>query len=389
MTSSIKLPAEINSFTRAQHTRLNALITSRLPLALPLHSSSPDVYLTGLLPFANVYIAFEKAWSEICTRHTPFNHIRGEDLWVDVPLAHPSSESQDSAATQLLGASTLAPPPEMAVLTLLRTLRPNGLARTDRLIRDIAILVGISRDEVPAFLEKHQSDSSTLFTQHIEAAVAEKPQLLIAYAFVMYMAIFSGGRWIRSVLAAPGASFWATSEKPGSPPASPALSPTSSVHEKLRTFTAAQQERFEAAGLSFWFWSGMNDGVDIKAEFKRRLDSFESVLTEEMRQDVIEEAKEIFIRCEGLVGELDEAVGRQGVVIQSVKSQSRANDELGQSTAVIERQAAKPGLLDRLGLRPSPGQNWTEMPGYAGLALAISCAGWYAMYHAGTWNDVF
>jgi len=132
----------------------------------------------------------------------------------------------------------------------------------------------------------------------------------------------------------------------------------------------------------------MNDGTDIKAEVKRRLDGMESVLTEEMRQEVVDEAREIFIRCEGLVSELDERVGRQGVIIQGAKHRAQESEASEASTIVLERPPTKPGMMERLGLQPLPGQHWTEMPGYAGLALAISCVGWYAMYHAGTWNSV-
>jgi heme oxygenase len=380
---------------RSLHTHLNALITSRLPLALPPHSSSPDTYLTGLLPFAQVYIAFERAWDQVCARHiSPTHTFRGDELWVDVPLG--ASEdghlpgSQDSTTTQLLGASQIAPPPELAVLALLRSLRPRGLPRANRVRRDIASLAGIPLEEVDTYLTDHASDATILFTQHIEAAVAGNPHVLLAYAFVMYMAVFSGGRWIRSMLASPGAAFWSAVDLPASPPGSPWLDASyavSSVQEKLRTFTQAQQEVLETAGLSLWFWSGLSDGLDIKADFKKQLDAVEGLLTAEMRSDIIAEAREIFIRCEGLVGELDERVGRQGLVVMGIKSRDRKeleteNDDVRRSTTKLLPHAN--GGWWKLPEWGTP--DWAEAPGYAGWALIFSCVSWYAMYQAGAFG---
>jgi heme oxygenase len=302
--------------------------------------------------------------------------------------------SQDStSATQLLGASQIAPAPEIAVLTLLRSLRPHGLRRTDRLRRDLATLAGIRSDEVDGFLAAHRSDAAQAFVEHIEAVVAERPHVLVAYAFVLYMAIFSGGRWIRSVLASAGPGFWsaaaAAATEPGrgavstcSPPGSPELLAAAwlgtSVHEKLRTFSREQQERYERLGLSFWFWSSLEDGLDIKAEFKRRLDGIERLLTEDMRREVVEEAREVFVRCESLVGELDELVGRQGEVVEGLKS--RQMKESQEHKTVVLHARKKGGFMGLWPRRP-----WID-GGFIGLALAVSSVSWYAMYHAGLWD---
>jgi hypothetical protein len=198
------------------------------------------------------------------------------------------------------------------------------------------------------------------------------------------MAIFSGGRWIRSVLATAGVGFWSSDPTTRSPPASPSMSASfgTSVHEKLRSFTLAQQERYEALGLSFWFWSSLDDGLDIKAEFKRRLDGMEGLLTEGMRKDVVSEAREIFVRCEGLVGELDESVGRNGHVVQGAKSREMAEYEDDEKTVVLD-------VKDR-GHFASwwPRRPWVDASAAIGLALAISSVSWYAMYQAGIWDSI-
>jgi heme oxygenase len=347
------------SLFRNLHTHLNALITSRLPLAIPPHVSTPDTYLSGLIPFARVYIAFEKVWDEITA---DISALKLEENWIDVPLDESIAISQsllleveqnengdqqeDSQHRQ-----------EARVVLALRSLRPHGLARGDRLKRDISALAGIDLSEVDAFLARHESDATRAFISHIAEAVASKPQVLLAYGFVLYMAIFSGGRWIRSTLAGSGEEFWANDNS-----ASPSTSRESSVSERLRTFSLAAQDRFETLGLAFWFFPSLSDGLDIKNEFKKRLEHVEKLLSPSMREDVIAEARDIFIRCEDLVGELDQSVGRQGNLI---------------------RRVARTVQPSRLPARlPTVVANWYEISSFAGLALLVSCASWYAMYHA-------
>lgn len=324
----------------------------------------------------------------------PSAQVSKLEPWVDVPLERTedssSTSSQESAATQFLSASQVSSSSEVAVLALLRTLRPHGLARTRRIHRDIASLAGIALDDVDTYLLEHTSDASAHFTQHIEAIVANKPHVLLAYAFVMYMAIFSGGRWIRSMLAAPGAGFWSAFELPQSPPGSPPIGlayAASSVHEKLRTFNQTQQETFEKTGLSLWFWSGLNDGLDIKAEFKHQLDLANELLTEEMRSDILAESRDIFIRCESLVGELDERVGRMGIVVKGVKSREEEALEAGEAESEGALKFAPELGQDR---SQNPGWliSWTEAPPsrFAGLAIAIGCLGWYVLHYSGVFD---
>jgi hypothetical protein len=235
--------------------------------------------------------------------------------------------------------------------------------------------------------------------------------LLIAYAFVLYMAVFSGGRWIRSVLAGPGEPFWATAAQPhadatlardaaagdqsdlgASSSSSPLLSASaldSSVYEKLRTFSLAQQDAFEQLGLSFWFFPSLSDGLDVKNEFKRRLERVERLLTGEMRAEVLAEAKRVFVHCEGVVGELDEFVGRQGLIVRStvraVHGEGEGVPADGQKGTRRERDGGMGARARQWQGRLQRG-NWYEAPGFAGLALVLSCVSWYAMYHAGVWS---
>jgi len=89
----------------------------------------------------------------------------------------------------------------------------------------------------------------------------------------MYMAIFSGGRWIRQQLADAGPDF-------------------------------------ELAFLSF---DGDEDGEDLKRDFKAGLARAEEMLSPQERQEVVEEAQALFGRCIALVAVLDREVRWQYV----------------------------------------------------------------------------
>ena len=132
------------------------------------------------------------------------------------------------------------------------------------------------------------------FVRHIKEVACRKPHALIAYSWVMYMALFNGGRWIREQLAAARDVTWALDED--------AI--------ELAAGSSEGMERREA-GLSFWYFEGTEDGDDIKAEFKARLIDVGTMLDSTYRADVVEEANEIFERCAGLVEEIDQMVARQ------------------------------------------------------------------------------
>jgi heme oxygenase len=302
---------------------------------------------------------------------------------------NPDGNSDTTAATTT--ATTAAPPNESEtrpllsspalVLSVLKALRPHGLARSDRLRRDLATLLGINANEVDSFLQGVGSDATNAFVEHINQSVTEKPHLLIAYAFTLYLAIFSGGRWIRSLLAAPGRTFWSPDMSASASMEASIGHFESSVHERLRSFTMEQQECFEELGLAFWFFSSLNDGLDIKAEFKRRLEGAESLLTPQMKAEIVAEARDIFLRCEGLVGELDEFVGRQGNIVNGGK---RSGATYKPKSSRMQKTQSK-GWLGRAWKAGTTYGHRYDVHGYAALALVISSVSWYAMYHNGTW----
>jgi len=252
------ISAEINKATRKHHTELNRLIIERLPLALPPHASDPALLGQGLATFSQTFFAFEEVWQQI------------EDG------KHALSRYDPDRAQ------------EYDVVSSLAFLRPIGLARSERLRKDLEY---ISKRTGKGVQRTGAVDKQ--LAQQIQEIVNKKPHVLIAYAWVMYMAIFSGGRWIRQQLTNAGPEFW-TGE------------PAAATDEKKALMGTPA-----LPGFSFLSFEGEQDGEDIKAEFKSRLAETEALLTENERQDVIEAAQELFDHCIRLVGDLDKSVARQ------------------------------------------------------------------------------
>ncbi|KAJ4366735.1 hypothetical protein N0V95_000064 [Ascochyta clinopodiicola] len=286
----VSLSGEINAATRTSHTNLNRLITSRLPLGLPPHTADSTAYATGLLHFAHIYLTFESLWADLIHNHA--RSTSPSDPSIDPSTNHPTTSpllsyllvnpyDSPSFFTSTLGAPT---PPSPQIASFLATLRPRGLPRSGRLKKDLEYLLDLQSTDLEVLLAKYPGDKVASFCTHIRKSVHEKPWTLVAYAWCFYMAIFSGGRWIRAGLLKAGDEFW----------------PPSSEGDGMG---------LKECGLSFWHFSGLHDGEDIKAEFKVNLEAAETLFTADERVDIIEEAKNIFKLCAEIVYELDDLLG--------------------------------------------------------------------------------
>jgi len=239
------ISAEINAATRKQHTVLNDLITARLPRALPPHSSNPAVLGRGLEAFAQIFIAFEEVWQDIEDGQHSLSKY-------DPDKAH-----------------------EYDVCSFLAFLRPAGLARRERLMKDLKYIKTRTGIEFPP------SEYDKALAKRVRDGVTREPHTLIAYAWVMYMAIFSGGRWVREQLGTARPDFWNGTEQP----------------EKV--------ELSNTPGYTFLYFDGDKDGEDIKGEFKDRLQEAETVLSIEERQAIVSASQALFDECICLVKDLD------------------------------------------------------------------------------------
>ncbi|KAL1619823.1 hypothetical protein SLS54_006421 [Diplodia seriata] len=269
---------------RTLHTKLNRLITARLPLALPPHANSPRLYAFGLLHFAHVYLTFESAWHDLTqppTHNNPALSSLLEDPWISVSTP-PSTSSTTTSST-----TTPDSPPQHdpATLAFLATLLPPGLPRSRRLRRDLSALLGLRPVELDVRLATGGypgGGAVAAYAAHIRQATSAAPHVLVAYAWVMYMAVFAGGRWIRGQLRGAGREFWVGGAR------------------------GIAFDTLGERGLAFFSFDGDADGEDVKAAFKARLAEAEALLDEGQRRDVVEEAQRIFEWSIALVEELDE-----------------------------------------------------------------------------------
>jgi heme oxygenase len=163
----------------------------------------------------------------------------------------------------------------------LSQLVPPGLWRSDSIKKDLEYL----ETATGADLEVISNEQLRSFTEHIYRHTREKPHVLVAYSWIMYMAIFSGGRWIREQLTESGPEFWSVTHDSDKT--------DYWIHGTLRP------------GFTLFCFSGNRDGEDIKADFKARLEKAEELLTENQRKDIVDEAQFIFEQCVAIVEALD------------------------------------------------------------------------------------
>lgn len=146
---------QINAATRKQHTELNRLLIHRLPLSLPPHATTPLLYSKGLAPFAHIFILFEMEW-DLFARH--------------VEKKSTDSEHDSEVKNWLIG------------------LRPSGLPRTARIEADMKHLRDVAGPSMFATAQLGEE-----WTERMRLLIRQKPHVLVAFAWVFYMAAFSGG----------------------------------------------------------------------------------------------------------------------------------------------------------------------------------------------------
>lgn len=278
------LSKRINESTIASHAHLNRMITTCLPLAVPPHSTDSSTYLTGILHIAPIYLQFEKSWGALLDASQPLNRVaKGR------PSKIASEDYFQKRQRDIAG-------------SILHSLRVPGLRRSDRLREDIQSLTGYTDKLVSAALASSgRLPSLKAFTDHIETSVARSPHVLFAYSWVMYMAIFSGGRYLRATLQDAGEDFW-TGET--ADPAKKQSTPAAS-EDSPKKYGRRGDPNNAMPGLSFFHFPGEEDGENIKLEFKRRYAELELLLTDAEKDEVVQEAHIIFDSMGAIVKELD------------------------------------------------------------------------------------
>jgi heme oxygenase len=320
----------INIGTRSTHTKLNKLILQRLPLALPPLSPNPSAYVSGLLHIAPIYITFETLWQNILEPHQTQH---AEDISADCEPGAPLAGSESVAPSRKRNdGDPLGDAPGLVsdrVQGILSRVHLQGLGRSSSLRSDIAAMTGWPEHTVEEQIRSvSQTGALKDFIEHMQQSVQRNPHVLLAYAWVLYMALFSGGRYVRASLEAAGYDFWNKAcdgvpdvavEQPISVPAAPfpffsmiisaRQTPTSSVASVAGSRAESQASILSCLPLGFFRFQTACDGEDLKTDFKERLVEVETLLTSSEREHVVQEAQHIFDFMIKLVEQLDDVVG--------------------------------------------------------------------------------
>jgi heme oxygenase len=197
-------------------------------------------------------------------------------------------------------------------------------------------------------LAKYPGNKVAEFCTHIRQSVNKKPWTLVSYAWCFYMAIFSGGRWIRGGLLKAPPGFWPAQDD-------------------------AETLGLDEQGLSFWHFPGTQDGEDIKAEFKTRLAAAEGLFTPDERVDIIEEAKEIFRLSATLVEELDEMVGTHLAKVEAPLSIPYESKTSTEKEALIETSRADGVRTEHMTKQSVQFKTILRRPEVTGMLVAMGC----------------
>jgi len=312
------LAESINSATRPLHSQLNKRIVAHLPQALPPRAADPSAYVTGLLHIAPIYAKFESMWHDILT-HAPHckddknswrfdgavraNRVHREDS--KIPTARKDESGSGS------GAVLAEPFPHVCdrMHYILGALHLPGLLRDSRIRKDIEAMTGWSKDTVDQKIADVESRGPLgSFLEHIKKAIHDGPHVLIAYSYILYMALFSGGRFMRASLESAGEEFWLQVPSPlrpnmlrcemGHPEATDAYPQNDIARPSL-------QHPNPHNSLHFFNFPMSEDGEDLKREFKERLLAVECRLDPPEFSDVVEEGIKIFEHMLMVVEQLD------------------------------------------------------------------------------------
>lgn len=223
------LANRINMETRALHNKIDKLVTLKFALALRDYK----IYRQGLQSFYHVFATVE------------------ECLYRE--LENPASEWS----------------------ALLKQVWKPEMARQERGQQDLLFYYD---DDMKKF-QTPIMPAQIEFVAHIRRVVAEKPYILLAYLHVMYLALFAGGRVMRSSVSRAAGLF---PHKDG-----------------------ARPDEIANLGTNF-FRFDVADEDNFRILYKRDYELLtRNALTEEQKLEIIEESKYIFLQNAQCVNELE------------------------------------------------------------------------------------
>ncbi|KAM0434141.1 hypothetical protein ACHAPT_004086 [Fusarium lateritium] len=355
------LAESIVAATRTIHAKLNKLIIARLPLALPPRASDPTLYISGLLHITPIYMTFEALWRDILDS-SPANDVDEKETNDDPDTSLPDSGETDFPASDIHRLSGCN-----RTQSLLQHVFLPGLMRSDRLKADIAHLTGWSDNLVEDQLRfVEQSGRLGDFIQHIKRSVQHRPHVLLAYSYILFMALFAGGRFIRATLESAGDDFWnhlPSPIKPTSLPCQQSTRPTKRA-SGLSDEQLPEHDHYchatHTMPLRFFHFQTSEDGEDLKREFKQRLLDAERLLTAREKHDIVQESVCIFENMTLLINQLDsvcgdperkDSGGTASSLIDLVDQFHPFRARLRDSVAVAKERSARTPTLSSDGVR--------------------------------------
>lgn len=222
------LANRINKETHQLHNQINKQMTLKLALAF----RDARIYRQGLQSFYHVFATIEKCL---------YAQLDKNDEWAD----------------------------------MLRKIWKPEIARTEKLQQDLLFYYDDDKNKFSHPLLKEQ----IRFVEHIERVTAAKPYLLLAYMHVMYLALFAGGRIMRS-----------------------------SVTKALGLFPqkdGLKHEEIVKLGANFFTFDVPDENL-LRVVYKRDYELMtRSGLTEEQKLDILQESKYIFEQNAACIAEIE------------------------------------------------------------------------------------
>lgn len=216
------LANRINKATHAIHNQINNLISIKIIFAV----RDPRIYRQGIQSFYHVFRTFEECWQEAI------------------------AENKDERITEIL-----------------KEVWTPAMVRTGPLEKDLLFYYDGAREKFETPIMQSQID----FVNHIKKSLREKPHLALAYGHTMYLALFAGGRILRSNIMRSTGLF----------PQVPGLS----------------TEEVALRGTNLFRFDEIEDEEALRMGFKSRFElSTRNTLTEQEKREIIDESMEIFQR---------------------------------------------------------------------------------------------
>ncbi|KAI5810964.1 hypothetical protein DFH27DRAFT_2844 [Peziza echinospora] len=232
------LSAAINASTRELHDSINKIVMVRIALGF----RDIRLFREGILSFFYIYQTFEAEWSRLLAPDSP---IPARKRHILNNLYHP-------------------------VLT-----------RTNAALNDLAFYYDL--DSTDAALERFSEPTTPArkaYAAHIRAVIEKEPLVIISYAHNMYLALFAGGRVIKSRMLS-----------------------VSGFFPRKTGLSKAECARLGTHLFTFDVENGKEE--DIRNNFKYRLANVEVDITPEETAVIVEESKEVFRQNLLLINELD------------------------------------------------------------------------------------